>query len=230
MDEVGFRSSVSGMKQRLSDIMGILMTDGRSLKIGKFSRIQNIMKSFFDLLKDQSKLKDEDLQVLLAKWKKPKQLKRNDFLIRPGQVEDHLYFIQEGLLRIYYPQEDQEICVGFGYDQTLICSFPSLIDRQPSEYAIQALRKTTLTGITRSDLFEAIDERPALQQVWRQWMETALLGRITREIDLLTVSPRDRIMRLLSRNPDIFQRVPHKYIASYLRMSPETLSRNLSNS
>jgi CRP-like cAMP-binding protein len=206
------------------------MAEERKLKIGKFSRIQIIMKSFFDLLKDQSGLKEEDLQVLLAKWDKSKQLARNDFLIRPGQVEDHLYLIQEGLLRIYYPQEEQEICVGFGYDQTLICSFPSLIDRQPSEYAIQALRKTKLLGITRSDLYDAIEERSALQRVWRQWMETALLGRITREIDLLTVSPRDRIMRLFSRNPDVFQRVPHKYIASYLRMSPETLSRNLSNS
>ena len=55
--------------------------------------------------------------------------------------------------------------------------------------------------------------------------ERALLGRIEREIDLLTPSPKERYARLLKRSPHVFQLFPHKYIASYLRMTPETLSR-----
>ena len=66
-----------------------------------------------------------------------------------------------------------------------------------------------------------------MERHWRQMTEQALLGRIEREIDLVTNSPKERINRLLQRSPHIFQLFPHKYIASYLRMTPETLSRML---
>jgi len=60
--------------------------------------------------------------------------------------------------------------------------------------------------------------------------EQALLGRIEREIDLVTYSPKERLDRLFNRSPHLFQLFPHKYIASYLRMTPETLSRMLRKS
>ena len=74
-----------------------------------------------------------------------------------------------------------------------------------------------------------MENSPELERLWRIMMEEALLGRIEREIDLLTIAPQTRIQRLLNRSPHIFQIVPLKYIASYLRMTPETLSRNMKN-
>ena len=166
-----------------------------------------------------------DAADFVARWQPVLPLRRGDFLIRPGQLEHRLYFVRQGLLRIYYPSETEEICVGFGYEATLLTSFPSFINQQPSEYAIQALRHSELLSIGREEFMRSLEQQPALAYFWRVELERNLLGRIEREIDLLLPEPARRYERLLARSPQLFQRVPHKYIASYLRMTPETLSR-----
>jgi CRP-like cAMP-binding protein len=72
------------------------------------------------------KLKEEELSALLDKWNRPVELKRNDFLITKGQTESSLFFVLNGSMRIYFPNHDDEICVGFAYANNLICSYPSL--------------------------------------------------------------------------------------------------------
>ncbi|WP_170170362.1 Crp/Fnr family transcriptional regulator [Hymenobacter perfusus] len=166
-----------------------------------------------------------EASAFTACWKPVPALRRTDFLMQAGQVEYTLYFVHKGLLRVYYPTESEEICVGFAYDQTLICSFPSFINQQPSAYAIQALRRTELLGIHRTDFMRFVDENAAFTRFWRTELERNLLGRIEREIDLLLPDPAQRYQRLRTRSPHILQYVPRKYIASYLRMTPETLSR-----
>ena len=185
------------------------------------------MSSLPNFLKEQLHLPSEEANALFRHWQKPRSLKRGDFLTRKGQVEQHLYYILEGTVIIFYDIEENEQVVGFGYSDTLIASFPSFIRNHPSEYYIQAMGPTELLGITRTDFYCLLEQYPRLESTWRQMMEEALLGRIEREIDLLTVSPRERIQRLLNRSQHIFQLIPHKYIASYLRMTPETLSRNM---
>ena len=170
---------------------------------------------------------ESEVQTLLNKWTVKKQVKRFDFLIQKGIRASHLYFITQGTLRIYHVSKETETCVGFGYPNTLICSYPSFVSNLPSDYYIQALTDTQLIGITRTDFYECIHKSWNLERHWRQMTEQALLGRIEREIDLVTYSPNERLERLLNRSPHIFQLFPHKYIASYLRMTPETLSRML---
>jgi len=65
----------------------------------------------------------------------------------------------------------------------------------------------------------------SIERAWRILQEKALLGKIERETELLTFTPEQRVNRLLQRSPHLFQFIPRKYIASYLRMTPETLSR-----
>lgn len=182
-----------------------------------------------DFLQNNLKLSEEVSSVLSASWKYEKQLNRGDFLIQTNQVEQYLYFIEEGTVGIFYPNEDQNQCVGFGYSPSLICSFPSFVKKRPSEYFIQTLSKTKVIGISRNEFYQHMENFPELERLWRVMLEEALLGRIEREIDLLTIAPTTRIQRLLNRSPHIFQIVPLKYIASYLRMTPETLSRNMKN-
>ncbi|PJJ48465.1 CRP-like cAMP-binding protein [Hymenobacter chitinivorans DSM 11115] len=166
-----------------------------------------------------------EVAEFVALWKRPVTLRRHDFLIQAGQVEHNLYFVVSGVLRIYYPSQDEEICVGFGYANNMVCSFPSFVANQPSDYCLQALKKCELLAISRADFSAFVEQNAAFARFWRLELERVLVGRIEREIDLLLPAPEQRLERLLQRSPHIFQLVPKKYIASYLRMTPETLSR-----
>ncbi len=167
-----------------------------------------------------------DAVAFAACWQESVGLRRGDFLVRPGQAEQRLCLVRTGLLRVYYPTPaGEEICVGFGHAGSLLCSFPSFVTGDLSEYAIQALRQTELLAISRVDFQRLVQQVPALANFWRAELEKTLVGRMEHEIDLLLPEPAQRLARLRRRNPGIFQRVPGKYLASYLRMSPETLSR-----
>ena len=167
--------------------------------------------------------------ALLEAWTIEKTLSRNDFLIQSGQLGRYLYFIKKGTFLISYPLENNDAVVGFGYPKTLIFDYPSFVNNLPSPFAIQTLSKAEVIGIHRSDFLKIKDQFPLFRIQWHHLTEQALLGRIEREIDLITPSPKARYERLINRSPHIFQLFPHKYIASYLRMTPETLSRLRAN-
>jgi CRP-like cAMP-binding protein len=183
------------------------------------------MKMLRRLFAPQEEVPMAVLDALLANWKIEKNLQRNDVLIQPGQTESTLYFVVNGTLRIYYPHEGEEICVGFGYANTLICSYPSLLLNAPSEYCIQAIKAAQLIGIAKDDFYSLMETSAALEGSWRKMTEVALMGKIEREKEMLTFSPEERLRRLFERSPHVFQMIPKKYLASYLRMSPETMSR-----
>lgn len=161
----------------------------------------------------------------VACWTKELHVPRNNFLISLGQTEQYLYFTHHGTVRIFYPTASEEICVGFVHPGDMVCSFPSFAMGKPSEYAIQALQPSGLIAITRSEFQACLDSSPALARLWRAELERSLIGRMEHEIDLLLPEPAQRLERLRQRSPHIFQTVPKKYLASYLRMTPETLSR-----
>jgi len=171
------------------------------------------------------KLKEEELSALLERWNRPVELKRNEFLIKKGQTESSLFFVLNGSMRIYFPNKEDEICVGFGHQGNLVCSYPSFIRNEPSDYYIQALTKTGLIAIDRVAFYALFDPFRSIERAWRMLEEEALMGKIEREVEMLTFTPEERYHRLINRSPHIFQTIPRKYIASYLRMTPETLSR-----
>ena len=170
-------------------------------------------------------LEAEEISDLLAKWNRPLVLGRNDFLIKTGQVESNLFFVLSGSMRIYFQNLADEICVGFGHTDNLICSYPSFILGKPSDYYIQALTRTETMAINRDEFYSLLYKYRNLERAWRMLEEDALIGKIEREVEMLTFTPEERYHRLIKRSPHIFQIIPRKYIASYLRMTPETLSR-----
>lgn len=167
------------------------------------------------------------LELLKANnlFEKDLVLKRNEFLKVAGSSDTNIYFIEEGSLRIYIEQEGEEQIIRFGYQDDLIVALDSFLTDQPSDFYIQAIKKTAVKIISKKAFFKFIQESEANLKLWNAILENLVLQQMEREKDLLIASVNERYSRVLKRSPKLFQEVPHKYIANYLRMTPETLSR-----
>lgn len=179
----------------------------------------------FDFLSRQSQLSREEALWLHERWQLQRRLRRGDFLCAPGKIEQHIWFVADGVLRLYYPAGEEEVCVGFAYQNNVVSSFPSYVRQQPSSFSIQALAACTVMGISRSDFQQAREQWPGVARFWGDLLSFVTVGLIEREIEVATTTPEERYNNLLERSPHLFQLVPLKYIASYLRITPETLSR-----
>ena len=151
-------------------------------------------------------------------------LERNEFLKVKGSIDRNVYYIESGSLRIFISDEYEEQIIRFGYKENLIASLDSFLTGKPSELYIQAIKKSTIKVITNSqiDAFLKVD---ANRDLWIKILEDLVVQQMEREIDILTNSPRERYERVFRRSPQLFQEVPNRHIANYLRMSPETFSR-----
>lgn len=154
-----------------------------------------------------------------------KVFSKGEYIIKQGQVEQSLYLILSGAVRVFHVTEFEEQTIRFGYEGSIITSLSSFITGKPSELYMEALRKTTLRIIARKQLYAAVNANADNQGQYIKLLEGLVVQQMEREIDLLTESPAKRLQRVLARSPNLFQEIPLKYIASYLRMTPETLSR-----
>ena len=145
--------------------------------------------------------------------------------MREGEVEKNLYFVVKGAVRVFYLSEYDEQIIRFGYQGSIINSLSSFLKEAPSEFYMDAIRKTTVKVISKHDLMALVNESFDNLKQYNKLLEMAITQQIDREVDILITSPTERLERVLTRSPNLFQQIPLKYIASYLRMTPETLSR-----
>lgn len=158
-------------------------------------------------------------------WDESIILGRNQFLTTEGQTDDRLYYIESGSIRVYWQHEAEEYSIRFGYPGHFIAALDSFIHGSPSAYYLQALRQAEFKAIRKSSFTDLMERVPEVAELYSVLLEQLVLQQMEREQDLLITSPVERYQRVLERSPMLFQEVPHKYIAAYLRMSPETLSR-----
>lgn len=151
-------------------------------------------------------------------------VERNEFLKTEGSVDTNVYYIESGSVKVCLHSDGLEQILRFGYKSNLIVSLDSFLTGKSSSLIIQALKKTSIKIITKRQIedFLKIDANTLL---WTKILEELVLQQLEREIDILTNSPKERYQRVLKRSPILFQEIPNKLIANYLRMNPETLSR-----
>lgn len=149
---------------------------------------------------------------------------RNEFLKVKGSIDTNVYYVESGSLRIFVLDDYEEQTIRFGYKQNLIVSLDSFLTGRPSDLFIQAIKKTVIKVITKQQIGKFL-ETESNRNLWTKILENLVLQQMEREIDILTNSPKERYERVLRRSPQLFQEIPNRHIANYLRMSAETLSR-----
>jgi CRP-like cAMP-binding protein len=152
-----------------------------------------------------------------------KKLKKREFLLKPHQISSCLAFINNGSLRFYTNTERGELTINFFTERQWVADIESFLIQQPSKNYIEAFEPSDIAFISLQDLHELMDLYPCFR------MLNAVIANLTIPTTHLasvsTKNPDKRYEELLLKHPDWINRFPQMQIASYLGMTPETLSR-----
>lgn len=172
-----------------------------------------------------SPVSEEDWLAFSSVWK-PFSAKRKEVITHVGERENYLYFVLEGVQRVYYYDErDREATLIFSYPPSFSGVLDSLMLQKPSPYCFETLSPSSFLRITFADLQKVMKTKPAIETMVREGITHSLSGVLERLVELQAYSSEDRFKKLLSRSPHILQLVPHKYLANYLGIDPTNFSK-----
>lgn len=181
-----------------------------------------ILKSYF---KAKTPI-DEDRLALLSPYFKEREVSKNELLLRQGEVCKSVYFVVCGCFRLYSINKDGiENTRHIAFEGKFGTAFTSLLTGQPSTEYIQSLEESMVLSISKGDFFFLVENEPSVNSIYRNILESAYITTQKRIYDFQGVDSLQRLKQLLEQQPNIFNRLSSKTIASYLGVTPYTLSR-----
>lgn len=148
-----------------------------------------------------------------------------DYFLKHRRICRNIAFVEAGLLRLYYLNDGKEVTNCFCKENTITTSYTSLITQKESDFAIQALESTKLIVLPYDSLQKLYQQNLFWQQVGRIAAENEYINTECHNRFLTDLSATERYLQVLEEDPELLQRVPLTYLASYLQIAPETLSR-----
>lgn len=146
-------------------------------------------------------------------------------LLEEGQIAEKLYLIRKGCLRLFFYDEGKDITIQFFFEGDFVASFDSLYKRTPSLFYLESIEPTELTAIRREDFYNLINNNLSFRQLYEEKLIDRFHAYQQLFLSRIRNTPQQRYEELLQEYPHIIQRVPQHYIASYLGITPVSLSR-----
>ena len=155
----------------------------------------------------------------------PMKFARGEKVVESGDVSDASYYVERGMVREFYFKNNKSVTEYLAADGTIVMSIESLFREEPSKLVIEALEPTLVYALPKKRLEEVALHNVKIQILYRKILEESLIIS-QRRADLLRFeSAKDRYLKLCKLNPKVIMKAPLVYVASYLQMTPETLSR-----
>jgi CRP-like cAMP-binding protein len=181
-----------------------------------------LFKSYFE---ERTQVSEDKLAFLFSYFKERK-VGKNEFLLREGEVCKSNYFVISGCLRLYSVSKNGlENTRYIAFEGKFGTSLTSLLTAQPSIEYIQSLEASTVLCISRDDFFFLVENEPAVNSIYRNILESAYITTQKRIYDFQGADSLQRLRWLREQQPNVFDRLSNKVIASYLGVTPYTLSR-----
>ena len=154
-------------------------------------------------------------------------IKKKAVFLKLDEIENHISFIESGVVRLYIPKEnpEKEITFGFSFKNQFISAYDSFLTRKPSAYQLQTLTETTILSISYNDLQEVYKTTQIGNLIGRLTAEGLFLIKSKREQNLLNLTAEERYKRLFKERPELLKIIPLKYISSYIGVTAQALSR-----
>ena len=169
-------------------------------------------------------LSDEELEQL-ASASEMRTYDKKIRLIQEGENEFYLNFIIKGLARKFFLKGDEEIITQLAKEGEVISSSVSFLSGEPSQYIVETIEPTTFISFHRESIEKLYEKDIKWQRLGRLIITDLFLRKEGWELERILYNTQERFVRFVSANSPLFQRVPQKYLASYLNIQPETFSR-----
>ena len=154
-----------------------------------------------------------------------RDLNKGEMLIHQGQVSRHIVFVAKGLLRQYYFKNGKEVTEHFSYEGCILMCIESLLKQEPTRLVAEALEPATVYLLPYDRLLKLSEDIREINIFYRKILEFSLITSQIKADSWRFETARERYNLLMKTHPEVIKRAPLSHIASYLLMTPETLSR-----
>ena len=170
-------------------------------------------------------ISDEEFEVV-SKFFIPKKLRKKQFLLHEGEVCKNIGFVNSGCLREYtIDNKGSEHIIQFAIEDWWISDPNSFLSGLPSTYNIDALEDSKVLLLEKSAREKLLDSCPNMERFFRILIETNFVATQRRITDSLSTSAEERYVKFIKTYPKLIEQVPQNHIASYLGITPQSLSR-----
>ena len=171
-------------------------------------------------------ISSSDWNFFISKLQRRIITKKSVF-IKVNQIENHISFIESGIVRLFIPKDnpEKEITFGFSFKNQFVSAYDSFLTQSPSNYQLQALTETSVLSISYKDLQSVYKSTQIGNFIGRLTAEDLFLIKSKREQNLLNLNAEQRYLKLFKERPELLKSVPLKYVSSYIGVTAQALSR-----
>lgn len=169
---------------------------------------------------------NSDKRLFESKVERQK-MEKGDFLLFDGEVQTNLYLVNKGLAMMYFDNDSKRQVIDFAYRNRFCVDIDSFSNQTNSIYCIECMEDSEIESISFDNLQILFNSSKDIERAFRLLTEKILASVLKRHLDLSCMSIQERFEQLISRRPELFKLVQHKYIASYLNIDPTNFSKLL---
>lgn len=155
----------------------------------------------------------------------PMKFNKNEMILKEGEVCKNIYYVDRGLVRQFYSKKGRIVTEHFGADHTIFMCIESLFKEEPTKLQVEALEPTVIYALPKHKLEQVALHNVNIQILYRKILEESLIISQVHADLVRFESAQERYKKMCKLNPQVVLRAPLVYIANYLQMTPETLSR-----
>lgn len=182
-----------------------------------FRSLEEYFESYVQLSKDEKQL--------LSQFVERKNYDRKVRIVDIGEPDRYLHFILTGLVRKFLIKGKEQIVQSIAKEGTILATSASFYYQLPSNAVVETLEPTIIESISKENLDKLYATDNKWERLGNLMMSEFVIQKEYLLLDFIRMTPREKFLHFMKSNPDLLQRVPQKYLASYLEIKPETFSR-----
>jgi CRP-like cAMP-binding protein len=146
-------------------------------------------------------------------------------LLHEGEISHHVHFIKKGCLRQWFNKEGKDITFQFFFERQAVASIDSFLSNQPSIFTIESIEPSVIVSLSKENFENLRNAYPEIKNEFQEIMFERFRNYAQLFLSRIKDTPKERYWDLIHNHPEIIKRVPQHYIASYLGITPVSLSR-----